>query len=97
MPLSMHGSESENRRLNSTLPKAKDLYIYTSFCIYTICCVYIFGGRNMPTLTLSIPKDLKKKMDELPEINWPEVLRTALEKRAKALLKFEEMYNRGEI
>jgi len=51
----------------------------------------------MPTLTLSIPKELKKKMDSMPEVNWPEVLRERLEKRAKALLKFEEMRKRGEL
>jgi hypothetical protein len=51
----------------------------------------------MPTITLSFPKELKDKMDEMKEINWPEVLRKALDKRAKALLKFEEMYKRGEL
>ena len=50
----------------------------------------------MPTLTLSIPKELKKRMDEFPEVNWPEVLKARLKKRAEALLKFEEMRKRGE-
>ncbi|MCK4364635.1 MAG: hypothetical protein KAW45_01150 [Thermoplasmatales archaeon] len=51
----------------------------------------------MSTLTLSIPKELKKRMDEFPEINWPEVLKARLKKRAEALLKFEEMRKRGEL
>ena len=51
----------------------------------------------MPTLTISITKELKEKMDEFPEINWPEVLKIRLEKRAKALLKFEEMRKKGDI
>ena len=51
----------------------------------------------MPTLTLSIPDELKKRMDALPEVNWPEVLRRRLEARANQLLKFEEMRKRGEI
>ncbi|MBS3138902.1 hypothetical protein J4207_04315 [Candidatus Woesearchaeota archaeon] len=51
----------------------------------------------MPTLTVSIPKELKKRMDSLPEVNWPAVLRVRLEKRARQLLKFEEMRKRGEI
>ena len=55
------------------------------------------GEVNMPTLTVSIPKELKKKMDEHPEINWPEVLKKRLQKRAEALLKFEEMRKKGEL
>jgi len=51
----------------------------------------------MKTLTLSIPKELKEKLDKFPEINWPEVLRNRLRKRAEALLKFEEMRKRGEL
>ena len=51
----------------------------------------------MPTLTVSIPKELKRKMDEYPEVNWPEVLKIRLKKRAEALLKFEQMRRRGEV
>jgi len=51
----------------------------------------------MPTLTVSMPKELKKRMDEFPEINWPEVLKARLRSRADALLKFEQMRKRGEI
>ena len=51
----------------------------------------------MPTLTLSIPDELKKKMEEFPEVNWPELLRNRLQKRAEQLLKFEELRKRGEI
>ena len=49
----------------------------------------------MPTLTLSIPKELKKRMDEHPEIDWPEVLRSRLQKRAEELLEFEEARKGG--
>ena len=51
----------------------------------------------MPTLTLSIPKELKERMDSKPEINWPEVLKAGLRKRAEQLLKFEEIRKRGEL
>lgn len=51
----------------------------------------------MPTLTLSISKELKKRMDTLPEVNWPEVLRLRLQKRAEKLLKFEEKRKKGEL
>ena len=51
----------------------------------------------MRTLTISIPEELKREIDEFPEINWPEVLRTKLMKRAEALLKFEELRKKGEL
>ena len=51
----------------------------------------------MPTLTLSIPKELKEKMKAFPEVNWPVVLRSKLQKRAEQLLKFEELRKRGEL
>jgi len=76
--------------------ESKDLYISTSFCVSTVCCLYTKGDK-MPTLTLSIPEELKKRMDSMPEINWPEVLRSRLKKRAEQLLKFEEMRERGEL
>lgn len=33
--------------------------------------------RNMTTLTLSVPEEMKKKMDSIPEMNWSEVARQA--------------------
>lgn len=47
----------------------------------------------MPNITLSIPEDLKKEMDSLPEINWSEVTRGFLlgkVKRLALLKKLEE-------
>ena len=35
----------------------------------------------MPTITLSVPDELKRQMDESKEINWSEVARAAI--RAK--------------
>jgi len=31
----------------------------------------------MTTLTLSVPEEMKKKMDSIPEMNWSEVARQA--------------------
>ena len=31
----------------------------------------------MSTMTLAVPEDVKKKMEEFPEINWSEVARQA--------------------
>ncbi|MBN1376820.1 hypothetical protein JW949_00620 [Candidatus Woesearchaeota archaeon] len=39
----------------------------------------------MPTITLSVPEDLKKEMDKSREINWSEVARTAIKKKIEEL------------
>lgn len=39
----------------------------------------------MSTITLSIPDDLKKQMDESREINWSEVARAAIKKKLNQL------------
>ncbi len=52
---------------------------------------------RMATVTLSIPDDLKKRMDALPHIKWSEVLREFVIRRTRQLKKFEEMVARGEL
>jgi hypothetical protein len=39
----------------------------------------------MPTITLSVPEDLKRDMDESREINWSEVARTAIKSKVAQL------------
>lgn len=39
----------------------------------------------MPTITLSVPEDLKKEMDEVQEINWSEVARAAIKIKIEQL------------
>lgn len=51
----------------------------------------------MATFTVSIPEDLKKMIDEHPEINWAEYLKKRFEVRIKELKKFEELKNSGKI
>ena len=51
----------------------------------------------MATFTISIPEDLKKKIDEHPEINWAEYLKKRFEQRIRELNKFEELKNSGKI
>ncbi len=51
----------------------------------------------MATFTISIPEDLKKKIDEHPEINWAEYLKQRFELRIKELRKFEELKNSWRI
>ena len=51
----------------------------------------------MVNLTLSIPDDLKKEMDDLPEINWSEVARGAIKKRIDIFKRLREFTKDSEI
>ncbi len=39
----------------------------------------------MPTITLSVPEDIKKDMEESKEINWSEVARAAIKTKIAQL------------
>ena len=39
----------------------------------------------MANITLSIPEDLKKEMENFPEINWSEVARDSIKKKIAQL------------
>ena len=43
----------------------------------------------MATFTVSVPKELKKEMDEFPEINWPEYLKQRLKIRLEEFKKMK--------
>ncbi|MEK6807814.1 MAG: hypothetical protein AABX75_02175 [Nanoarchaeota archaeon] len=47
----------------------------------------------MPTFTVSIPAELKEKIDRHPEINWPEYLKQRFEIKINELRKFERSKN----
>ena len=51
----------------------------------------------MATFTVSIPEELKKKLDEHPEINWAEYLKGRFGARVKELVKFEELRLAGKV
>ena len=53
--------------------------------------------NKLTTFTVSIPDDLKKKLDEHPEINWAEYIKQRFEVRLKEFQKFEELKNAGKI
>ena len=51
----------------------------------------------MATFTISISEELKRKIDEHPEINWAEYLKQRFEIITKQFKKFQELKIRGEI
>ena len=44
-----------------------------------------YTGENMVNVTLSIPSELKQRMDSFAEINWSAVARTAFDEKVKDL------------
>ena len=42
----------------------------------------------MPTVTISLPKELKERLDKHKDINWSEVFRISFEKKVKELEEF---------
>lgn len=51
-------------------------------------------------ITVSVPEELKKELDELPEINWSEAVRKFLSekvKRAMLLKKLDSMLEKSEL
>ena len=51
----------------------------------------------MKRFTISISKELKKKLDAMPDINWPEVAKEGIIEKARKLEKFEELERKGVI
>ena len=51
----------------------------------------------MVTFTISISEELKKKINEHPEINWAEYIKKKFADRITEFKKFEELKNRGKI
>ena len=51
----------------------------------------------MVSITLSVPEELKKKMDLYPEINWSAVAREAINKKLLILQKMDQILEKSEL
>ena len=51
----------------------------------------------MPTITLSVPEDLKHEMDKSQFINWSEVAREAIRERVAQLRILNEIANKSKL
>ena len=51
----------------------------------------------MPNMTLSIPADLKARMDRFKEINWSEVARQAIFQKTLMMDKMNQMLSSSRI
>lgn len=59
------------------------------FCIYLLIA--------MTSLTLSVSKNLKKMMDEHPDINWSEVARQAIIQKLSLLEKMDLLLKNSKL
>jgi hypothetical protein len=53
--------------------------------------------KNMVTLTLAVPEELKNKMDSFPEMNWSEVARQAFLQKLSDLEFLREFKSKSKL
>ena len=51
----------------------------------------------MPTITLSMPDELKKQMEEFGDINWSAVAREAIKKKLSQLALFKSIVSGSKL
>ena len=51
----------------------------------------------MPTITLSVPTELKKEMDASKEINWSQVARSAIQEKLAQLKILKTIASKSEL
>lgn len=62
------------------------MMIYQNSIFIYLHILYIFAlGVYMATMTLAVPSDLKKRMDDFSEMNWSEVARQAFRQKIEDL------------
>lgn len=56
-----------------------------------------FKEAVMPNMTLSIPADLKARMDQFKEINWSEVARQAIFQKTLVMDRMNQLMSSSKI
>ena len=51
----------------------------------------------MVSITLSVPVELKNKMDLFPEFNWSEIARQAITKKIAFLEEMNKIFSKSEL
>jgi len=51
----------------------------------------------MANITLSVSEDLKKKMEQLPEINWSEIARQAIEQKTAQMIVLKSITSKSKL
>jgi len=53
--------------------------------------------EKMVNVTLSVPEDLKRQMDQFPEINWSQVARQAISEKAAQLAVLKAVASKSKL
>lgn len=51
----------------------------------------------MVNITLAVPQELKKEMDNHPELNWSEVARQAIRQRLQLLKRMDQLLAKSKL
>ena len=51
----------------------------------------------MPTITVNVDDDLKRRMEKHPEINWSEVTRQAIQEKIESLEVMDKLTSGSEL
>ena len=51
----------------------------------------------MVSLTLSVPEELKKEMDQFPEMNWSAIARAAIKRKVMLLIEMERLLSKSKL
>lgn len=51
----------------------------------------------MVSITLSVPEELKKEMDDFPEMNWSEIARQAIREKLNILRKMDMILSKSKM
>ena len=57
----------------------------------------IMYGDRMVSITLAVPLEMKKEMEQHPEINWSAVAREAIKQRIVLMKKFVQFTRQSEL
>jgi len=57
----------------------------------------ICGSDYMTTMTLSIPDELKRQMEVVPEMNWSEIARQAFSQKLKEWQLFQSIVSKSRL
>lgn len=60
-------------------------------------CLHIILGDGMPNMTLTVPAELHKKMNQRKEIRWSQVAREAFEQKIEELEWMESMLKKSKL
>ena len=51
----------------------------------------------MVSITLAVPKEMKKEMELYPEINWSAVARAAIQRKMQILKEMDKILSKSEL